>query len=88
MRSVNATAASFGASHLILQAGAELPFGARVELELPQVRWTTSPPVGGIVRWISGEGVGVQLDRPGPKAVWAMRHLRGKRAPVVVRVPT
>ena len=82
---MRATASSFGASHLVLETGAGLPFGARVELQLPTFRHAVSPTVDGIVRWVRGNDVGVQLDRPGPKATWALGRMRGTRRQVVVR---
>lgn len=87
MHAVPATASSFSASHVVLRTGAALPFGARVQLELPTVRRAVSPTVDGIVRWVADGDVGVQLDRPGPKATWALRRIRGKRAPITVRLP-
>lgn len=52
---MRATASSFGASHLVLETGSALPFGARVQLQLPTYRHAVSPTVDG-VEWGATSG--------------------------------
>jgi hypothetical protein len=52
------------ANSALVETDARLPYGTRVTVVLP-----SSTAVEGIVRWKTERGVGIQFDRPRPRAL-------------------
>lgn len=62
------------ASHVFVETGARLPYGAPITLLLPDTAGLGNLELPGVVRWWSDRGIGVQLDRLRPREVRALHR--------------
>jgi hypothetical protein len=72
------SASVLSANVVFIQTPFRVPYGTRVTVLLPPVAPMGEMSVPGIVRWWNARGLGIQLDRLGPREVWAVHRLVGK----------
>ena len=70
-----AAAASVSPNHLFVQTDLRPAYGEVLEVVLPSVTSMGEITVEATVRWTTEGGVGLQLDRPGPKAVFTLHRI-------------